>query len=142
MLLLSTTQLASNAHPIPKAASTAPATPRGKCFTKIPCNTLLLHGDPAHNRLTFSDRSSVGGYTPPSVLDANDTRWNSSFGAGRETPGSVMTGGVLGASGGAAGSSTHHHGATAAALGGAGLLGGGIAGGLLGGPVDLVAGGF
>ena len=57
-------ELTSTAHPIPKAARTVPEKPKGKCLTKLPYNTLLLDSHPAHNRLTFSNRSPACSFAP------------------------------------------------------------------------------
>lgn len=90
---------------------------------------------------TWTSDGPVGGYTPPSVLDANDPRWSPSFGApSREVAGSLVTGGVLGLGGGVLGQTAQQK-QRDAALGqaAAGVLGGAVLGGVLAG--GAVAGG-
>jgi len=57
-------QLTSNSCPMPQVARTAPAKPRDTALAPSPHDNLLLHADPAHNRLTFSDLSSARRFAP------------------------------------------------------------------------------
>jgi len=63
-------QLTSNSCPMPQVARTAPAKPRETPLTELLHHNLLLHTDPAHNRLTFPDLSSACRFAPLSLCAA------------------------------------------------------------------------
>lgn len=75
-------------------------------YTDVPYTEHVVNPD-------WTSDGPVGGYTPPSVTNANDPRWSPSFGAGRDVPSSTVAGGVLGLGGaGAAGVAGRVSGAT------------------------------
>jgi len=62
--------LTSRACPVPKVTHTTPEKPRERLLTELLHSTLLLHTDPVHNHVTFSDLLSACCFAPSGLFVA------------------------------------------------------------------------